>query len=288
MPNRSEMMVRLSDLGDKAVEQARRQTGDYVIPIVSDLMPLGSGTLVQIDEWQGILTAEHVVHPERADLRLDYTGHPERVLRTAVGPFAHDLSICTNALRFVTSRREEDNYGPDLAFIVLPPGSPFLAEIAARKSFYNLTLNTETRRFEALKDIGFFALCGFPAVRDFAGPPELGFSETRGIYGYSMLSGPENYEIRGCWDYWEIGVSQESADEFERTLGGVSGGAVWRIVPHRHVEAAQGEEYIGGMTLAGVAFYEMDDRSKPRFYVRAHGPNSIYRELIDLVRVQLT
>src|SRR5215212_6559791 len=98
-------MVRLSDLGDKAVEQCRRQTGDYVLPLVCDFTPLGSGTLVQIDEWQGILTAEHVVHPERADLHLDYTGHPERLLRTAVGPFVHDLSISTNALRFVTTKR---------------------------------------------------------------------------------------------------------------------------------------------------------------------------------------
>ncbi len=103
-----------------------------------------------------------------------------------------------------------------------------------------------------------------------------------------MLTGPEKYEIRDCWDYYEIGVSQESANEFERKFGGVSGGAVWRVVPHRDAKAAEGEEYVGQMTLAGVAFYEMDDRSQPRFYVRAHGPHSIYEQLIDLVRAQLS
>ncbi len=139
MTERSEVLVRLSDLGDKAVEQVRRETGDYVVPIICGFIPLGSGTLVEIDKWRGILTAEHVVRPSRNEFRLDYTGHPERFLRTAVGPFAHDLSITTNALRFVTTKRERDDYGPDLAFIALPP-SPFLGEIAARKSFYNLTL----------------------------------------------------------------------------------------------------------------------------------------------------
>lgn len=281
------MLVRLSDLGDKAVEQVRRQTGDFVLPIVSDFMPLGSGTLVQIDGWRGILTAEHVVHSPRDDLRLDYTGHPERFLRTAVGPFAQDLSVTTNALRIVTTKRDRDDYGPDLAFIALPEGSPFLAEVAARKSFYNLTLNAEQRRAAALNKVGFFAMCGFPGVRDFAAPAELGFSETRGLYGYSMLTGPERYERRDGWDYWEIGVSQESANEFQRTFGGVSGGAVWRVVPHRAAEAAEGEEYVGEMTVAGVAFYEMDDQSQPRFYVRAHGPDSIYRGLVELVRATL-
>jgi len=280
--------VQLKELGEPAVEYVRRVAGDYVLPIVCDYTPLGSGTLVQIDRWQGILSAEHVMrHPTRDDLRLTYTGHPDRFLRTAVGPFAHDLSITTNALRIIATDRESNPYGPDLAFVLLPP-SPFLGELTARKSFYNLTLKTEERKAAALSDAGFFALCGFPAVRDFTAPAELGFSETRGLYGYSMLTGPEHYERKDHWDYYEMGVSQNSADEFQRTFGGVSGGAVWRAVPYRRAHDSPGAEYIGAMTLAGVAFYEMDDRSKPRFYVRAHGPLSIYDTLIDLVRAALS
>jgi hypothetical protein len=219
-------------------------------------------------------------------LILDYTRDSERFLRTAIGPFAHDLSIPTAALKIITTVRRSDPYGPDLAFVLLP-ASPFLGHIKAHKSFYNLTLRTEVRKAAALSDEGFFALCGFPAVRNFTGPAELGFSETRGLYGYSMFTGPERYERREDWDYYEMGVSQNSANEFERTFGGVSGGAVWRAVPHRRAEDSPGAEYIGALTLAGVAFYEMDDRSEPRFYVRAHGPLSIYDKLISIVRAAL-
>jgi len=84
-----------------------------------------------------------------------------------------------------------------------------------------------------------------------------------------------------------MGVSQESANGFERTFGGVSGGAVWRAVPHRRDKDPPGAEYIGALTLAGVAFYEVDDTSKPRFYVRAHGPRSIYENVIRIVRAAL-
>src|SRR5436189_4330017 len=96
------MRVQLKDLPHNVIEEIRRQTGDYVVPIVIDHTPSGSGTLVQIDEWLGILTAEHVArHPTKAEMRLGWTGHPERFLRTALGPFAHDLSISTNALRII-------------------------------------------------------------------------------------------------------------------------------------------------------------------------------------------
>jgi hypothetical protein len=280
--------VQLKDLPGNVVEEVRRQTGDYVVPIVLDQTPRGSGTLVQIDDWFGILTAEHVArHPTKPELRLTWTGHPERFLRTAVGPFAHDLSISTNALRIVTTTRTSDPYGPDLAFIALPL-SPFLSEVRARKSFFNLTIKTDQRRSDALLDVGFFALCGFPAVKDFTGPAELGFHYTKGLYGYSMLTGPERYEKRDEWDYYELGVSQQSADEFQRTFGGVSGGAVWRTFVQRAEKDPPGREHLERLTLAGVAFYEFDDRSLPRFYVRAHGPLSIYNNLIQLVREQLS
>jgi hypothetical protein len=275
--------IQLKDLPALLVEEVRRATGDYTLPIVSEQTPLGSGTLVQIDEWQGILTARHVVQPDKADLRLDRTGHPERLLRTAVGPFAHDLSISTNALRFVITPRKTQQYGPDLAFIVLPPGA-FLEEIAARKSFYNLSKSSADRKATALTETGFFALCGFPRVKDFSVDAELGLSIVQGLYGYCMLTGPEGYEHHDQWDYYEMGVSQQAANEFKRSFGGVSGGGVWRINARRKKEDKPGQEILDSMTFAGVAFYEIDDVKAERFTVRAHGPVSIYDRLIDEVR----
>jgi len=285
--NPEEFRIQLKDLPDAIVEEVRRISGDYTIPIASDYTPLGSGTLARIDEWPGILTARHVIQPDNHKLRLDQTGHPEHFLRTALGPFAHDLSITTNALRFVITPPKTVEYGPDLAFVALPP-SPFLDAITARKSFLNLTKNPQERKQLALHDTGFFALCGFPAVKDFAAPPELGFSIVHGLYGYSMFTGPESYYGRDGWDYYEMPVSQEAADDFQRTFGGVSGGGVWRVDVVRSPDDQPGKEKLGSITLAGVAFYQVDDVEKKHFLVRAHGPVSIYERMIDGVRSQLS
>lgn len=279
--------VQLQDVPETVTEDVRRTTGDYTIPIVVNDLAIGSGTLVQIDQWPGILTAQHVVkHPTRQDLQLDYTGYPERRLRTSVGPFAHDLSTSTNEIQLVTSTRASDEFGPDVAFIALPEG-PFLHELKARKSFYNLTLRTNERRAVALDDVGFFALCGFPAVRDFQAAPELGFTLVNGLNGYAMFTGPQDYKEGKGWDWYELGVSQGSADDFERNLGGVSGGAVWRVELVRRDDNVPGTEFVNRVTLAGVAFFQMDDRPANRFFVRSHGPISIYDRLVELVRTEL-
>ena len=49
-----------------------------------------------------------------------------------------------------------------------------------------------------------------------------------------------------------------------------------------------GAEALNNLVLAGVAFYEMDDQSQPRFFVRSHGPISIYDRFVELVRAQLS
>ena len=281
--NTDVLRVSLVDLSETVNEDVQRRTSEYTLPILCGYTQLGSGTLVQVDGWTGILTAEHVVNPPKADLRLDWTGHPERYLRTSISSFAHDLAIPTTALRIVTTENVSDAYGPDLAFIVLPP-SPFLQQVKAKKSVYNLTLRTEERKKAALEDVGFFALCGFPEIRGFEAPPEHGFTETRGLYGYAMFTGPENYDERDGWDYYEMGVGQEAADDFERTFGGVSGGGVWRVAVGRDEHQPPGNEFVIGMTLAGVAFYQMDDR---RFFIRSHGPVSLYRTFIERIREML-
>lgn len=277
-------LVQLDTLPETVVDAVRHATRDYTVPVIANDTRLGTGTLVQIDQWVGILTAEHVIHaPGKNDLWLDHTGFPERFLRTSIGEFAHDLSISANALRIVTTARLSDDYGPDLAFVALP-ASPFLHELRARKSFYNVTLNALTKTRIAQTDAGFFAVCGFPAVKDFSGPAEHGFISTTSLRGYVMFTGPESYEHRNDWDYYEVGVSQESANEFERKFGGVSGGGVWRIL----ISAGRGgppeDVLISDLALAGVAFHETDDRGEGRFFIRAHGPVSIYNAFVELAR----
>src|SRR5260370_6809044 len=102
-----------------------------------------------------------------------------------------------------------------------------------------------------------------------------------------MLTGPEKYEKQDGWDYYQMGVSQQAANEFERTFGGVSGGGVWRVNAERRKEDQPGQEILNGITFAGVAFFEIDDIKAEHFTVRPHGPPSIYDHFIDEVRGEL-
>jgi hypothetical protein len=79
MAQSEQIRVQLKDLSQMVVRDVHLVTASHALPIVCDHTRLGSGTLVQIDGWEGILSAEHVVrHPTQKDLRLTYTGHPER------------------------------------------------------------------------------------------------------------------------------------------------------------------------------------------------------------------
>ena len=145
MTKETETRVKLADLPEPVVEDVRRQAYDYTVPIVVDYTPHGTGTLVQIDNWLGILTAEHVTNdPDDPKLSLNWTGYPERFLRTVLGPFAHDLSISTNALRLIMTERTSKEYGPDLAFIVLPP-SPRRAQ-GTQKFLQSHAANRRTQK----------------------------------------------------------------------------------------------------------------------------------------------
>src|SRR5207248_10595616 len=81
--NKENFEIRLGDLPESAREAVRRETKHYSVPLVINQIPLGSGTLVEIDGHHAVLTAEHVVrHPKRRDLWLTETSHkgPKRLI----------------------------------------------------------------------------------------------------------------------------------------------------------------------------------------------------------------
>jgi hypothetical protein len=222
-------------------------------------------------------------------LSLDHTGFPDRKLYTTVTNFTnfpHKVSVSSNALRIVTTERLNDDFGPDLAFIVLPP-SEMRSELIARKSFYNLTFKPSEKKARALTNLGLVPFCGYPRTADFSGPRTLGFRETHGLFGFIFFTAPEKYEERSGWDYYELAVERGEIEKLRYTFGGVSGGGIWRIPILREAGKPQGTEVLGETTFAGVAFLEEDRQDVPRFFVRAHGPASIYDAFVPMVRDQL-
>jgi len=187
------------------------------------------------------------------------------------------------SLRVLSTQRNRDDFGPDLALIVLPP-SGMLNEIRGRRSFYPLASEPDVKLTDALHDTGFVAFCGFPASTQKQDEPTLGFTEMIQLGGFAFLTGPEKYDDNNEWDYFELGVGREEMGEVGDSFGGVSGGGVWRVPVYRKKGDPKGAEYYQNRTLAGVAFYEENHLPDGRFFVRTHGPKSLYRTFLPELR----
>ena len=76
MDDNEHFEIKLGDLPEYVREAIRQETKHYSVPLVINGIPLGSGTLVEIDGHHGVLTAEHVVRPpKRRDLWLTDSSH---------------------------------------------------------------------------------------------------------------------------------------------------------------------------------------------------------------------
>lgn len=275
---------KFGDISEAVREKIKAETRNYTVPIVINDLPLGSGTLVEIDGHSAILTAEHVVRvPNRDDLHLDNSS--ERGPRLLIPPldFPADISFPSYALRVFTTRRERDDYGPDLALILLPP-SGALNEIRARRSFYPIAKDTVEKVAAATKDHGFVAFCGFPGSQQRPREGRLGFDKVLQIGGFAFITGRDRYVERGEWDYFELGVTREKTVDIGDSFGGVSGGGVWQVPMFRKKGDPEGAEYFEKMIFAGVAFWEENHLPDGKFFVRTHGPISIYKTFLPSVR----
>lgn len=280
--------VRLGDLSESVTEAIKRETKHYTVPLVINDIPMGSGTLVTVDGHFGILTAEHVVrHPRTPELHLTNTSHNGPRLVIPPMDFPGDIGFESFSLRVFTTERGRDDYGPDLAFVVLP-SSGALNDIRARRSFYPLASGVDAKTEEALQDTGFIAFCGFLGSKATEEPGDLGFSKIIQLGGYAFMTGPQKYEERGKWDYYELGVRREEMGDFGTSFGGVSGGGVWRVPVYLKKGDTIGAEYFERMTFSGVAFYEENHLPNGRFFVRTHGPRSIYQSFLPAIREQLS
>lgn len=280
-------LIRLADLPALMIDRIVAETRNYIVPLIVNDIHLGSGTLVQIDGHYGILTAEHVARPPgRPDLHLDNTSHEGPRLLVPPAEFPGGQPVESFALRIFATDRKTDDHGPDLAFIELPEG-PLLRELRARRSFYPLANDAGTKIDDALLDTGFVPFCGFPASQMVGQTPSLGFTDVSMLRGFSFMTGPDRYYEHDTWDYFELGVDRTAVDDIGDSFGGVSGGGVWRIPVYRKKGEPEGKEYFEKVTLAGVAFYEENHLPHGRFFVRAHGPKSIYERLLPILRKRL-
>lgn len=138
----------------------------------------GSGIFVKVDDSFGILTAEQVIF--NPNNRFDNSVRGQQILTIPVSHHSFgDLDdariqpdvrrVNVNLLRWYpesphSETYEDTKWGPDLAFIRIPPTSSFEESFLARRNFWNLTLDSETRMQAALENRAFVAYVGAPGV----------------------------------------------------------------------------------------------------------------------------
>jgi hypothetical protein len=124
------------------------------------------------------------------------------------------------------------------------------------------------------------AIAGHPAEDIGAVMPAAGFSEATSVPGMIGFTGQEMYCRRGNHDYIEIRSIKDDVNLAPTSYAGVSGGSLWRVPILKNAAIPDSPYLPGEITLAGVPFFQIPNANDGDNRVRAHGPLSIYRELI--------
>lgn len=239
----------------------------------------GSGTLVSIDGKEGVLTASHVV---RTLQRQEIAGI---ILSSNREGAVHQVLFKTgDCCEFSFGPPPNpSNAGPDLSFLELPPSTT--ETLRAKKSFYNLTIRRDLILDESPpRHHGFWSVLGMAAEWTSDVPDPSGFGRVKAFHG--KLIGPLDgmaWRSSGHFDYIDFEVLYDDGYGGPDDFGGYSGGGIWQFV----IKSVEGVPKVAKRYLMGSAFYQSGKTERDGKAVRTvtcHGPESVYRMLIDGVQ----
>jgi hypothetical protein len=277
----------LGDLPDHIYDQVSEVIHQSTIPIILNKTFLGSGTLVKLDGLLGILTAEHVLNPpDREKFNNDSSS---QVMQTTDNDGRIGARwIKVQYLDWWRTSRENNQWGPDLGFILLPAADPFTRSLDAKKTFCDLSFRTTDKLRAGSSKSGFFAFAGYIDEERRPIPPSHGFDGGEILYGYAFPTGPRENPIEppeNGYDYIELGTDRASSTTMPNSFGGVSGGGLWKVEINSR-DGMPGNEELGEVTFCGVVYYEYEINTQNP-YVRCHGPVSVYERLVPDLRTWL-
>jgi len=235
----------------------------------NDAFLAGSGTLVQIGEQHGILTAHHVI------TGLPKIGKLGLVLSWDLHQFTLDA---TNVAMLPLARGPDDSRGPDLGFVAL--AAPDVETIAAKKSFLNIE-SARKKVVETKPDIqdGVWAIVGFLDEETKKEPPQRGYTDVRAFRCFPIFGFVEPCYREGSFDYYEFPFPRGEGSVAPKSFGGMSGGGLWQVPMSKRKD---GQFEAEAFLLSGVAFYEVTS-DKDEGTIRCHGRRSVYRKLPELL-----
>ena len=238
-----------------------RPSGEDVPPVA----PMGSGTLVRIEERHFILTAQHVWEDLSPWTRVGLT----------ITPKESHFSIPRADFGVLDLRPDSVPWGPDLALLEIPRDR--LGWIEANKPFLNLARqrNLIESPIDPRRDhwafVGMVGAWTDPKAGTEHGSVEVE-AEARAFF--TALAQPNR---RGEFDYYDLSADPRLSNVPRRegisTFKGMSGGGVWRVPL---VKDARGRiHWNGERDLRGVAFFE-EPTGEDQMIVRCHAEKSIY------------
>ncbi|MCK4857621.1 MAG: hypothetical protein KAT58_06620 [candidate division Zixibacteria bacterium] len=234
---------------------------------------IASGTLIQVQNIQGILTAQHVVTNEL----FKKSTHLGILLKDE---YIQKLPRKRFVVRSVANPVSESK-GPDLAIIL------FSAEDAgwpkAFKRFYNIDKYRDDVLQHPLDEaLGAWAVCGCPAEAVNMEENSNSMKRTICVEAHVDLSGLENTWEEETYDYADVSVRYDDQNNIPTSFEGLSGGGLWQVPLS---EEADGSISVGAPILSGVAFYQTAVDNDCRS-IRCHFRKSIYRSVYDTLTSQ--
>jgi len=271
--------MRVGDLPTQTQLKIQKEITPYSTNIIalgiSNNMPtdtmLGSGVLIKLGNFHGILTANHVVQaqPYRTSIRLGFN------IKTT----NHHFSIPTKYTdSLIIGEPQKGKNSPDLAVIKLPENN--IGYMKANKSFWNLEyyLN-KYNNYEIENDVGVWALSGTPDILSKNTIPTHGFQESRGFLNIVGFSGIIKAWEENDFDYIEYPVAYDSESDTPITLGGMSGGGLWHVPLKK---SKNGKITFENPFFSGIAFYQTAIKENERT-IYCHGRKSIYEKTFQII-----
>lgn len=232
---------------------------------------IGSGTFVSVGQAYGILTAQHVV---------ELLDDPFMLGISAAREGQEDaMSVSRDKMRiFEVAKRESDEFGPDLAFILLSDWED-VSTIKASRSFYPMEHGQkELSDNQPPLDAGIWFVCGAAGEHFVEEESKTGFLKILSFKQTCFPVIPNKQFERGKFDY--IDLELNTKDTLPTSFGGVSGGGVWQVT----IERLNNSRYISRRyLLSGVAYFEQSPSNETRF-LRCHGSKSIYSPLMQVIK----
>lgn len=236
----------------------------------SSFRPLGTGTLVRRQGRIGILTAYHCLHSCSPQVSVGLSGRDTLTLMLRGGRivmlrpeeiFEHPLAV---PLR--------DEYGPDLTFLEIAPGSK-LESILAISSVWPL----DRDQSELLNTFGstgaLLASIGFPEVECYTKIHGNDIHRKAMHKTFINVIEDKSLQSKDGWDYVDVTCDYAGTPDLPKSFRGLSGGGIWSMQLRKH--KSDGHISIERSALVGVTFYQGELVNQSRI-LRGHFIRSIY------------